>query len=190
MDNNKALAVSNGSFQEHCGACEWIIEGEMSADRVEGSMHTPGQTSDHSSFHSKAASIYGALLTIWFFVVEEYSTKGTITITCDGRLVLDRLNSKKTIDPFAAHSDLLRACKSIQTQLPCTTKLIHVKGHQDKGSPMVLSQEAWLNIEADLIAKSHIASGNPSHPNSLLPFEPWRLLISNTKVSKQHHRVI
>jgi len=167
----------------------WIIEGETSADRIEGSMHTPGQTSDHSSFCSEAAGIYGALLTIWFFV-EEYITKGTITIACDGRSVLDRLNSKKTIDPFAAHSDLLRACKSIQAQMPCTTKLIHVKGHQDNGSPTVLSREAWLNIEADLMAKSRIASGNPSHPNSLLPFEPWRLLINNTKVVKQHHRAI
>jgi len=116
MDNNKALVVSNGSFQEQSGACTWIIEGETSADRIEGSMHTPGQMSDHSSFRSKAASIYGALLNIWFFV-EEYITKGTITIACDGRSVLDRLNSKKTIDPFAAHSDLLRASESIHAQL-------------------------------------------------------------------------
>ncbi len=97
---------------------------------------------------------------------------------------------QKTINPFAAHLDLLHACKSIQAQMPCTTKLIHVKGHQDNGSPTVLSREAWLNIEADLMAKSRITSGNPSHPNSLLPFEPWRLLINNTKVVKQHHRAI
>jgi len=83
MDNNKALAVSNGSFQEQCGACAWIIKGETSADRIEGSMNTPGQTLDHSSFCSKAASIYGALLTIWYFV-EEYPTKRTIMIACDG----------------------------------------------------------------------------------------------------------
>jgi len=183
------LAVSNGSFQDQCGACAWIIKGKTLEDWIEGSMNTPGQKLDHSSFWSEAAGIYGALLTVWHFV-QEYPTKGTITVACDGRSVLDHLKSKKSIDPFAVHADLLHASKNIQLQMSCTIKLVHIKGHQDRGYPTVLSREAWLNIEADLMAKSHIDSGNPKHPNCPLPFEPWRLLISNEKVTKQHHWAI
>jgi len=184
-----ALAVSDGSFQEQTGASAWIIEGTGTEDRIEGSMITPGQKSDQSSFRSEAAGIYGALLTIWHFI-QDFPTDGTITLACDGRSVLDRLRSTKTIDPFAAHSDLLRACKNIQSQLTCTIKFIHVKGHQDNGLPTVLSREAWLNIEADLMAKSRIDCTillPEFHP---LPFEPWSLLINNQKVVKHHRRAI
>jgi len=90
INTNTALAVSDGSFQDQCGACAWIIEGETSEDCIEGSMNTPGQKQDHSSFCREAAGIYGALLAIWYFV-QEYPTKGTITVACNGRSVLDCL---------------------------------------------------------------------------------------------------
>jgi len=120
-------------------------------------------------------------------LVQDYPTKETITVACDGRSVLDQLKSKKSIDPFAAHADLLHTCKNIQLQILCKIKFVHVKGHQDKGYPTVLLREAWLNIEADLMAKSRINNATPKHPNLPLPFEPWRLLINNEKVVKQHH---
>jgi len=71
----------------------WIIEGEQSVDQIEGSMQTPGQQQDHSSFWSKAASIYSALLMVWYFL-QEHLTTGEITVACDGRSVLDQLQSK------------------------------------------------------------------------------------------------
>jgi len=62
-----AIVVLDGSFQNQCSACAWIIKGKNSADRIEGQMQTPGQPQDHSSFCSKAAGIYGALLMLWHF---------------------------------------------------------------------------------------------------------------------------
>jgi len=53
------LAVSYGSFQNKKSACAWIIEGNNSMDRIKGSMLTPGQSGDHSSFWSKVAGVYG-----------------------------------------------------------------------------------------------------------------------------------
>jgi len=125
---------------------------------------------------------------VWHFI-QEHPTKVTIMVAFNGRLVLDQLKSKKSIDPFTAHADLCHICKNIQLQMSCTIKLVHVKGHQDKGYPTVLLREAWLNIEADLMAKSCIDNGTPKHPN-LLPFEPWQLLINNKKATKQHYWVI
>jgi len=114
--SHKAIMVLDGSFQNQCGTCAWIIEGDNSSDRIEGQMQTPGQPQDHSSFHSKAAGIYGALLTLWHFS-QDYPLTGQITLACDGHSILDQLRSHKSIDPFAAHTDLLWACKNIQNRL-------------------------------------------------------------------------
>jgi len=67
ISSGTALAVLDGSYQNNCGSCAWIIEGKTGDDRIEGSMQTPGDPGDHSSFRSEAAGIYGALLTIWYF---------------------------------------------------------------------------------------------------------------------------
>jgi len=45
--------------------CAWIIEGTNKTNRIEGSMVAPGNTGDHSAFRSKAAGLYGLLLTMW-----------------------------------------------------------------------------------------------------------------------------
>jgi len=179
--SHKAIMVSDGSFQNQCSACAWIIKGDNSSDRIEGQMQKPGQPQDHSSFHSKAAGIYGALLMLWHFS-QDYQLTGQITLACNGHSILDRLRSHKSIDPFAAHADLLRACKNIQSWLQCQIKFQHIKGHQDKGYPTVLSREAWLYIETDLAAKASINEVSPTNPLQPLPFEPWRLLINHKKL--------
>jgi len=126
---------------------------------------------------------------VWYFL-QDHPTTWAITVACDDRSVLDQLRSKKSIDLFAAHADLLHACKNIQLQLMCKITFLHVKGQQDNGHPMVLSREAWLNIKTDLTAKSHISNDTPEHPNQPLPFKPWRLVINNEKVVKHHQWAI
>jgi len=71
-------------------------------------------------------------------------------------------------------------------QLLCKVEFTHVKGHQDNGLPMVLSREAWLNIEADLAAKKCISMTTSVIFTSGLPFKPWCLMIYNTKIVKNH----
>jgi len=68
--SSKALAVSDGSFQNQSGAIAWIINGYSTTDHIVGSMITSGTTGDHSSFQSKVASQYGLLLTLWSLLDE------------------------------------------------------------------------------------------------------------------------
>jgi len=58
-------------------------------------MITPGTTGDHSSFCSKAAGIYGILLTLSALQDNTVETTGSIKIACDGKSVLERIKSKK-----------------------------------------------------------------------------------------------
>jgi len=178
IHSGKALAVSDGSFQEQRGACTWIIKGENNMDWVIGTMTVPSNEGGHSSFRSEAAGIYGLLLTVWY-MVKDNPTQGSLTVTCDGKLVLDRVQSQKTIDPFAAHSDLLRACKNILAQIQCKVELQHVKGHQDNDHPTALQRDAWLNIEADSRAKASIATEPKGKATTILPMEPLGLTIVN-----------
>jgi len=115
---------------------------------------------------------------------------GVLTLACDGRSVLDRLRSSRSIDPFAAHSDLLRACRSIQGCLKCSIHYTHVKGHQDLGYTTVLARDAWLNIEADQAAKATIRHEYAGDTTLGLPFEPCCLTINQKKIVKQQQHAI
>jgi len=74
--------------------------------------------------------------------------------------------------------------------LACKLKLLHIKGHQDNGHPMVLLWEAWLDIETNLAAKSWIFESPLDKPDQSIPFEPWHLLINNEKIVKHHQHAI
>jgi len=76
------------------------------------------------------------------------------------------------------------------SRLKCHIKYYHVKGHQDTGQPTVLSREAWLNIEANKVAKASIQSECPEDPTVPLPFEPWQLFINQKKIIKHHRQEI
>jgi len=130
----------------------WIIEGATLSNRIQGTMIP----SDHSTFWSKAARLYGSLITLQRLLATNLTATGKIDIACNGRSVLDHLRSKKSTDPFTAHADLLNACQKTEQLLPCKVTYLYIKGHQDNGHPMVLSQLAWLNIEVDLAAKACI----------------------------------
>jgi len=184
MQTNQAVAVSDGSYQADSGAAAWIIEGPMSANRIQGSMITPGTTGDHSSFRSKAAGIYGILLTLSALQDNAEDIMGNIEIACDGKSVLERIKSKKQLDPFVAHADLLGACRRLANKLPWKINFQHIKGHQDKGHPTVLSRKAWLNIEADLLAKACITPIYHGQIRYQLPYKPWHLEIAGKRPTK------
>jgi len=55
----------------------------------------------------------------------------TITVACDGKSAVDRLNSMKPIKPIKAHYNLLAAIQALWNQIPITSRSQHVKEHQD-----------------------------------------------------------
>jgi len=63
LQESYGYAVSNGSYWDKAGATAWIIIGKNAMNHITGMVITPGRPSDHSSFCSKLAGIYGILLT-------------------------------------------------------------------------------------------------------------------------------
>jgi len=75
--------------------------------------------------------------------------------------------------------------KSKEAQAGVMVHWCHVKGHQDGKTPMVLSQDTWLNIEADLLAKAMVNPEHHSPTQYRLPGEGWICCINQLRVVKQ-----
>jgi len=63
--------------------------------------------------------------------------------------------------------------------------LAFVWGHQDTGHPMVLTRDAWLNVEADLITKEIVTIPFVSPQYYKLPGNPWGCYTDKQCIVKQ-----
>jgi len=130
-------AVSDGSFKDERGSATWIIDGPTSALRLSGQLHTPGKTTDHSSFQSEAAGIIGVMYTLTFWPL--VSMKPVLHLACDGLSVINRLTNNHPIEPTEPHADLLQAARTLIETSAYTIQLKFVCGHQDNGLSTALT---------------------------------------------------
>jgi len=176
-------AVSNGSFKAESGAVAWLIEGMNSTTRLTGNWHTPGTMLDHSSFRSEVAGILGVLHSLAYFPPTTQTPP--FCLACDGLSVVNCLQNPRPIDPTEPHADLLIAAKTLLHNSLYRINLVFVRGHQDTGHPTVLTHNAWLNIEADLIAKEIANIPFVSLPFYKLPGNPWGCYMEKRRIVKQ-----
>jgi len=182
LSKGHGYVVSDGSYKDDSGAAAWIIEGQTSAIHLTGAWHTPGQAEDHSSFRSEVAGLLGVLYTLTFWV--PMSTKPTFQLACDGLSVIQRLLNPSPIEPMEPHADLLAATRHMISTCGYNIDLQFVRGHQDHG-PTVLARDAWLNVEADLLAKQMVITKHTGPLVYSLPGHPWSCYIGNRRVVKQ-----
>jgi len=149
--DNHGFAISNGSFQKEAGMAAWIIEGQTAWSWIIGWMITPGQSGDHSSYRSKLVGIYGILITLKALTLNSNTLH--CCIACNGKLVLNWINSNHPVLPMEPHADLLYAVKNMVSWIGAWIDWHHVKECQDGKVPMALPWDAWLNIKADILKK-------------------------------------
>jgi len=94
MEQELALAVSDRSFSQDMGAAVWMIEGAMEIGQWIASCLALGQWGDHSAFQSKLAKIYGICFMVKHLLADYNGLTGKLTIACDGKSAVDRLNLK------------------------------------------------------------------------------------------------
>jgi len=91
-------------------------------------------------------------------------------VACNGKLAVDKLNSRKSI------KRLLAAIQALQMQIPITSLIQHVKGHEDSGTIMVLLRQAIMNIEMNKKVNQIVnttLSGIQCHPSRILELFNW-----------------
>jgi len=106
-------------------------------------------------------------------------------VACDGLLVINRLVSSRPIEASEPHFDLLSAARNLLVESAYEVHLVFVRGHQDSGIPTVLSRDAWLNIEADILAKSTNSLPHIGPLSYRLPGFPWGCYVGRHRVVKQ-----
>ena len=113
---------------------------------------------------------------------------------CDSKGLLKRLERTRT----QCHrvSDLTRSdadmcqCALLGLQRLGITTLHHVKGHQDRNSSVLLSEEAQMNVAADTLATAQLQHGRPSGIAPFFPGYPIQLFIGKTHITSHLDRRI
>ncbi len=111
--SGQVVAVSNVSFMKGEGTAAWTIDGENKEGRCMGTSMVPGDTMDQSAFRSKLTGLYGIFLSLKYIAEGWEEDELKITVACDGKSVVDWLNSRKPIRPTEAHFDLLAAIQEL-----------------------------------------------------------------------------
>jgi len=182
LSGSLGFAVSNGSYKDEAGVAAWIIKGPDSTNRIVGSWHTPGYKEDHSSFRSELAGIIGVLHTISFWTPPHETM---FCLACDGLSVVTQLLSAKPMNMTEPHADLLCAAQVLLHSCGYKVDLVFVCGHQDSGLPTVLAHNAWLNIEADALAKVTVSIPFTGPTCYKLPGNAWACYVDNCRIIKQ-----
>jgi len=86
--------MSNGPFLGGAGAAMWTIDGLTQEGRCTGTSFTSGEEPNQTAFWSKLAGIYKIVLTLKYIANWE-AKYFSIKIACNGKLAVDRINSKK-----------------------------------------------------------------------------------------------
>jgi len=143
-----------------CGL-RWLFQGQEWSSSLDNWRHwlnnqaewaMPGHLEDHSSFHSELARIVRVLYTLTFW--PPTTIRPAFWLACNGLSVISQISAQQPINPTKPHSDLLAAAWMLIQTSDYQIDLLFVWGHQDTGQAMVLTRDAWLNIEVDLLAKN------------------------------------
>jgi len=133
-----------------------MIEGQDKQNWILGKGRTLGAQDDQSAYQSKLFGLWGIMHSIKHFAQAHHITTRHVLIVCDGLLALQQAQSTQPVEPTTPHYNLIGAIRQLKSLIPVTFSFKHVKGHQDSGIQMVLTQMAWMNIEMDLLAKAAI----------------------------------
>jgi len=186
LSSGLGYAVSDGSFKDERGSAAWIIECPTSALRLTGQVYTPGHATDHSSFRSEVVGIIGTVYTLTYW--PPVSTKLVLRLACDGLLVINRLSNNHPIDPTEPHADLLQAAWTLINTSAYMIQLKFVRGHQDNSILTALTRDAWLNIEANKLAKQKLTSPHTRPILYKLLGNPWSCYVGTVCIVKQLHQ--
>ncbi len=96
----------------------------------------------------------------------------------------EKAKQEAITEPKEKHYDLIGAIRQMRGHLPITLSFRHVKGHQDSGLTTVLSQEAWMNIKMDEVAKRKVSIEEPSKQPYSIPYEGWICYLEGTRITK------
>jgi len=194
IQQQTAIAVSDGSFKDQMGSAAWTITIPQADTWIKGYTTIPGIGSDQCAYHSELGGIFSTVTMVNALCSYYSISRGAIQFGCDGLGPLQRCFDPWHDTPVAApHSDLIKAIRAALAASPITWKWLHIRGHQDETvDRSQLDQWALLNIEMDTNAKAwleHLLQTNYVPRSIFIPGEGWSCWVNGAKftsLSRQH----
>jgi len=93
-------------------------------------------------------------------------------------------------NPQEPHADLLSATHTLINNSTVKVELDHVKGHQDTNQLGPFTRDTSLNIEADLLAKTKLASYTSAPTYFHIPWSQGVCYIGTNRVEKDFGKQI
>jgi len=111
--------------------------------------------------------------------------KPQFCLACNGLSVIMHLQASRPIEQTKPHFDLLTAARNLLITCLYKVELVFVWGHQDNGTPMALTHDAWLNIKANSLAKAKITTPFTGLSAFKLPGNPWGCYVKQQYIATQ-----
>jgi hypothetical protein len=154
IQNNTAVAVSDGSLKLGYGTSAYVIEGTNHLNRIIGVNTVPGPIKDGDSHRCELAGLYAIALIIDGITTLYNITSGSIQIACDNIQAIEVFEPSFHPNPTEQNFDLVNALWRLIQTSPIQWKHEHVKGHQDnKPLHRPLTRLEKLNVSMDHLAK-------------------------------------
>jgi hypothetical protein len=168
IKEHTAIAVSDGGLKLGLGTAAFVIEGRTTAGRIRGVNKVPGPIKEGDSHRCEVSGLYVVILLVRDICKTYDILQGGITICCDNTTALQIFDPDYLPDPKHPNFDLVGACWRLKNTVPITWATEHIKGHQDKHTPVhALSKKAKLNVAMDRTATAywiHLVSQGGSMP--------------------------
>mmetsp|Transcript_5909 Transcript_5909/g.9058 ORF Transcript_5909/g.9058 Transcript_5909/m.9058 type:complete len:1660 (+) Transcript_5909:3576-8555(+) len=182
----RLIGVTDGSYKNDRGAAHWILCDENNITiRIEGSLLSPGESSQQQSTRAELSGIYG-LASIATLMAED-GVPITITIGCDSQEAIRKLDKDYTLDATTPDYDIAHSTRQLIVKTHWEWQFKHVYGHQDQDTPCdQLDTWAQLNVECDNKAglyrtEAEVKKLNARHLPLYKP--PWRILINSVNIT-------
>lgn len=150
-------AVCDGSFFPSCqtGTAAWILESSNSIYSRWGRIRTFGEKSVQNAYRSELLGI-AALMAEIAYISNKHSVVTTISIGCDNKGAVDKLNDLQIpVSPNTHHFDLLQYIQQIRKNSQIQFSFYWIKSHQDDHKDLQeLPREEYLNVIVYSMAKS------------------------------------
>lgn len=199
LNQGTAILVSDGSYKPmvspRLGSAGWIFECQSTTATCRGRCQTSGQPREVTPYRSELQGIHTGLLAVSAVCAFCGVSMGSLRVGCDNLNGVN-LSRKKALNvPMSTkHVDLIRAIRTIVSELPILVTFFHIDGHQDKFVPFAsLDRPAQLNVMMDATAKDYIdelaAGGNDPAPSEIR-MEGWSCIVGDVKTTTDPTDVI
>ena len=154
VEGTTCIGVSDGSFKAPLSTASFILAAPEIPRHLHlvGSVPTPG---GQSSYRSELVGIFALIICVNTICIAHQIPKGSVQVSCDNDEALRWIFGSSTVSCETSDFDIIRAARTVLSDLPLRCHPTKVKGHRDENVPFDdLSFLEQQNVLVDNLANA------------------------------------